>query len=289
MDSWTIKAVLEWTTRSFEERGIPDARVDAEHLLAHTLGVQRIALYTEYARPLSEGERAAFRDRVRRRFDREPVAYIEGERGFHALDLTLTVDKRVLIPRPETEHLVDWLLESLRPPPAPIQRVLDVGTGSGAIALAVKRARADDVQVMGVDVDEGALAVAKQNAERLEIDVTFSQSDLLSDAPAGEFHAIAANLPYVPSADIGSLMPEVRDHEPRLALDGGSDGFDLIRRLIDTAPQRLVAGGGLFLEVGIDQAHTTAKLLEDGGFVEVSWRDDYGGIPRIVAGFTRLR
>lgn len=288
MDSWTIKGVLEWTTRSFTERGIPDARVDAEHLLAHTLGVQRIALYTEYARPLTEAERAAFRERVRRRFEREPVAYIEGERGFHALDLTLTVDKRVLIPRPETEHLVDWLLESLRPPPAPIQRVLDVGTGSGAIALAIKRARPDDLEVMGVDIDEGALAVAQQNAERLGIDVAFSQSDLLGAAPTGEFHAIAANLPYVPSADIQNLMPEVRDHEPRLALDGGADGFDLVRRLVETAGQRLTAGGGLFLEIGVGQASATAKLLEDAGFTGVGWREDYSGIPRIVAGFTRL-
>lgn len=289
MDSWTIKGVLEWTTQSFTERGIPDARVDAEHLLAHTLGVQRIALYTEYGRPLTEAERAAFRERVKRRFEREPVAYIEGERGFHALDLTLAVDKRVLIPRPETEHLVDWLLESLRPPPAPIQRVIDVGTGSGAIALAIKRARPDDVEVMGVDVDPGALEVARENARRLEIDVAFSQSDLLEGSPSGEFHAIAANLPYVPSADIEGLMPEVRDHEPRLALDGGADGFDLIRRLVDTAAQRLVEGGGLFLEVGVGQAPATAKLLEDAGFGEVGWREDYSGIPRIVAGFTRVR
>ncbi|MFV8750820.1 peptide chain release factor N(5)-glutamine methyltransferase [Nannocystaceae bacterium ST9] len=282
--------MLVWTTERFASIGIEDARVDAEHLLAHALGCSRVQLYLQHDRLLDEATRAPFRELVKRRLAREPVAYIEGQRGFHALDLELAVDRRALIPRPETEHLVDWLLESLRPPPAPTMQILDVGTGSGAISLALAKAR-DEVSVTAVDVSDDALALARANVDRLGLAdrITLLRSDLAAtvERPTRGFDAIAANLPYIPTGDLAGLQPEVRDYEPRLALDGGRDGLVLVRRLITQVAERslLARRAGLFLEIGIGQAEPVAELLRDAGFVEVAMRSDYARIPRIVAGF----
>jgi release factor glutamine methyltransferase len=288
---WTVRELLTWTTERFASIGIEDARVDAEHLLAHALGCTRVQLYLQHDRLLGDDERGPFRELVRRRLAREPVAYIEGRRGFHALDLDLAVDRRVLIPRPETEHLVDWLLESLRPPPAPPMHVLDVGTGSGAIALAVAKAR-EEVEVTAVDVSEDALALARSNVERtgsLASRITLVRSDLAAsvERPARGFDAIAANLPYIPTRDLAGLQPEVRDYEPRLALDGGPDGLVLVRKLVAQVVERslLAPHAGIFLEIGVGQADAVAELLLESGFVEVATRNDYARIPRIVAGF----
>jgi release factor glutamine methyltransferase len=278
---------LAWTAGKFAEVGIESPRVDAEHLLAHALGCSRLELFVHHERLLDEDERAQFRGFVRRRLAREPVAYIVGERGFHALDLSLHVDPRVLIPRPETEHLVDWLLESIRPPPAPPTYVLDVGTGSGAIALAVKRAR-PDVHVTAADVSEDALAVARENARRVDLDVEFARSDLLADvpAPARGWNAVAANLPYIPTRTLAQLQAEVRAFEPVAALDGGDDGLDLVRRLVDECARagQLAPGGLLMLEVGIEQAAPVADLLRAAGFGDVASRRDLAGIERVVSG-----
>ncbi len=282
---WTVAELLAWTATKFEEVGIRDARVDAEHLLAHALACTRLQLFVDHARLLDEGERAGFREYVRRRLSREPVAHILGSRGFHALDLDLQVDRRVLIPRPETEHLVDWLLESVRPPPAPPTSVVDVGTGSGAIALAIKRAR-PDLNVHAVDISEDALGVAEANAGRHGLDIQFARSDLLADLepPPGGWNAVAANLPYIPTADLEGLQPEVRDFEPAHALDGGESGLEHLERLIAqcACPDALAPRGLLFLEVGIGQAAGVVARLEGAGFDEVSVRSDYAGIERIV-------
>lgn len=286
---WTVRELLAWTTERFVAIGIDEARVDAEHLLARSLGCPRIQLYVQHDRLLDEAERAGFRDLVRRRLAREPVAYIEGTKAFHALDLELVVDRRVLIPRPETEHLVDWLLESLRPPPAPLMHVLDVGTGSGAIALAVAKSRYE-VHVTAVDASPAALEVARQNLQRLELAerVTLRVSNSLDavEPPPTGFDAIAANLPYIPSSELPGLAPEVRDWEPRAALDGGSDGLAVIRKLISDIAQRraLAPSGRLFLEVGIGQAASVEQLLRDADFVEVGSRVDYARVPRVVSG-----
>lgn len=286
---WTVRELLAWTSERFASLGIEQPRVDAEHLLARALGCQRLELYLQHDRLLDEHDRGGFRELVRRRLAREPVAYIEGTRGFHALDLDLLVDRRVLIPRPETEHLVDWLLESLRPPPAPLMTVLDVGTGSGAIALAIAKARYE-VSVVAVDRSPDALAVARGNAKRLELaeQVRVFESDLLAEVepPRGGFDAIAANLPYIPSAELAKLQPEVRDWEPRGALDGGPDGLDLIRRLITQVVDRraLAPGARLFLELGAGQAEAVMQLLTRAGFADVQSRSDYASIPRVVSG-----
>ncbi len=283
---WTVGELLGWTTERLTRLGVESPRVDAQHLLAHALACGRMDLYLQHDRLVEDAERARFRTLVKRRLEREPVAYIEGRRGFHGLGLDLEVDRRVLIPRPETELLVDWVLETLRPPPAPLAHVVDVGTGSGAIALALRFAR-DDLDVLAVDVSADALAVAQSNAERLELPIRLERSDLLADVtpPEGGFAIVAANLPYIPSADLAGLQPEVRDFEPRLALDGGADGLDLVRRLIAqvAAPGVLAPGGGVFLEIGVGQADATAALLADAG-LEPARRADLAGIPRVVAG-----
>ncbi|MCA9692752.1 MAG: peptide chain release factor N(5)-glutamine methyltransferase [Nannocystaceae bacterium] len=284
---WTVGELLAWTVERFRQVGLDDARVDAEHLLAQALACTRMQLYLQHDRLVDEHERGPFRELVRRRLAREPVAYIAGRRGFHALDLDLAVDRRVLIPRPETEHLVDWLLEWLPPRPAPVLRVLDVGTGSGAIALAIKRAR-DDVEVTACDRSRDALAVARGNAEALGLELTLVESDLLAaiHIPEGGFWAITANLPYIPTEDLAALQPEVVRYEPLAALDGGPDGLDLIRRLVDQVTGRgaLRPGGRLFLEIGIGQDPAVKELLAAAGMVEIEARRDLGGIWRVVSG-----
>lgn len=281
---WSIGELLRWTQTRLTELGIAEARLDAEHLLAHALGCPRMTLYTEHDRMVDDDARARFREYVRRRLAREPVAHIEGKRGFHALGLELAVDRRVLVPRPETEHLVDWLLEDLVK--GELAAVIDVGTGSGAIALACKHAR-PDVEVVAVDLSEDALAVARSNVERLGADIRVLASDLLAHAPApaGGWTAVAANLPYIPTAVIATLEPEVRLFEPALALDGGPDGLAVIVRLLDqlAAPGVLAPAGAFYLEVGFDQAQAVAALVRARGF-EAAIRSDYAGIGRIVRG-----
>ena len=281
---WTVSELLQWTCERFTRAGLDEPRVDAEHLLSQALGVARMQIYLRFDQLVAEPARATLRDLIRRRLAREPVAYIAGHRGFHALGLDLAVDRRVLIPRPETEHLVDWLLEALPFAPTPVH-VRDIGTGSGAIALAIKHARRD-AHVTASDRSQGALTVARDNAARLGLDITFLESDLLGSTPEHPYDAIAANLPYIPSADITTLQPEVRDFEPHLALDGGPDGLDLVRRLISDAarPGFLAPGGRLLLEIGIHQADPTRELLLAHGYTDVSARRDLAGIERILAG-----
>lgn len=293
---WTVSELLQWSTERFTRAGLDDPRVDAEHLLAQALGVARMQIYLRFDQVVPEPARAVLRDLIRRRLAREPVAYIAGRRGFHALGLELSVDRRVLVPRPETEHLVDWLLQGLPFAPTPV-RVHDVGTGSGAIALAVKHARRDAI-VSASDRSGDALAVARDNATRLGLDITFTCADLLEGHPAGPttqpttqpppepLDAVAANLPYIPTADLAGLQPEVRDFEPRLALDGGPDGLDLVRRLVAHAarPGVLAPGGRIYLEIGVDQADATRQILQTHGFLDIAARRDLGGIERVLAG-----
>ncbi len=281
---WTVSELLQWTCDRFTREGLDEPRADALHLLAQALGCERMQIYLRFDQLVEEPARAALRELIRRRLGREPVAYISGRRGFHALGLDLGVDARVLIPRPETEHLVDWLLEGLPFAPTPV-RVLDVGTGSGAIALAIKHARRD-VVVSACDRSDDALAVARDNATRLGLQLDLRRSDLLAALrrPDDGWDAIAANLPYIPTSDLAGLQPEVIRFEPRIALDGGADGLDLVRRLISDSPAVLASGGRLLLEIGAGQADLTRAALAQRGFVDVAARRDLAGIERVVAG-----
>lgn len=282
---WTVMDVLRWTTSRFEERGLSTPRLDAEILVAHALELPRVQLYVQFDRPLLPPELGAIRELVKRRQGGESVAYAIGKKEFYGLDFA--VDARVLVPRPDTETLVDEALDRVgRTPPAeptgPAPRIADVGTGSGAIAVALAKQR-PDATVFASDISPDALAVARANAERNAAAITFLEGDL--QAPLGEhapFDLITANLPYVAAGDIAGLAPEVRA-EPLLALDGGPDGLDLVRRLVDAAPALLAPRGALVLEIGAGQAQDTAALCAAAGLTDVRIRRDLGQIERVVS------
>ncbi len=250
-------------------------RLDAELLLAHTLGRPRIELYTDFDRPLTTDELDAYRELVARRARHEPVAYILGEWGFRRL--TLTVDRRALIPRPETEIVVERALAHLPGTDAPA--VLDVGAGTGAIALAI----ADEhpgARVTAIDVSADALALARENAARTGIAVEFLQHDLEHGLPGGPYDLVVSNPPYVEPAELGTLMPDVRDYEPHVALVGSGATEAVSRGALDV----LAPGGRLVLEVGDGQAPTTAALLGELGYCDVTTTSDLTGRDRVVEG-----
>ena len=277
-ETWTVLRVLQWTTDYFLQKGIEGGRLDAELLLADALQLDRVGLYLNYDRPLSDEELAACRARVGRRARREPLQYILGLAEFWSLPLRVT--PAVLIPRPDTEVLVEEALSHF----ATEGRVLDVGTGSGAIALAIASER-PAAQLEGVDVSAEALAVAEENAREngLAARVSLRQADLARLA-GGPYDLIVANPPYIPAAEMVTLMPEVRDFEPALALCGGADGLENYRRLACQAPVLLCPGGWLLVEVGVGQAPAVEKLFAEAGLAEVYNREDYAGIPRVVGG-----
>ena len=281
-ERWTVLKILKWTTAYFAGKGIGPARLEAELLLAATLDLDRVGLYVNFERPLNADELTAYRERVRRRGLREPLQYILGETEFWSL--SFMVSPAVLVPRADTEVLVEEALSRL----AVADRVLDVGTGSGAIAIALAHERSD-LQVTALDCSEAALEVARSNARRngLAERVVCVAGDLAA-LPAGPFEMVVSNPPYIPSRDWAELMPEVRDHEPRLALDGGEDGLEAYRQLAAQAEQLLTPGGWLLVEVGIGQAEEVSDLFAAAGMVEVGQRDDYAGIPRVVMGRVRL-
>lgn len=281
-DDWTIGRVLGWTRGYFADKGLDNPRFDAELLVAHALELTRLQLYTEHDKPLRAPELAAVRALVQRRGRHEPAAYITGERGFWSLDLK--VDGRVLIPRPETEQLVEKALAFLKERPQ--AKVVDVGTGSGCIALALASER-PDLQILAVDASPDALDVALANRDALKLTIELRQSDLLS-AVDGPVDLIVSNPPYVSSADVDQLMPDVREFEPRMALDGGPDGLVLIRQLIDQAASRLESGGGLMFEIGYDQGPPALALLEShGAFTDCALHQDLSGHDRVIVGVRR--
>ncbi len=277
MRSWTILQVLRWTTARFEGRGNTSARLDAELLAARAFGCSRVELYTRHDQPLGEGELASYRALVQRRLAGEPVAYILGHKEFWSLPLQ--VDARVLIPRPDSETLVELGLKLLAE--QAVARVADIGTGSGALALAFKKERQGD-EVVAVDISAAALAVAAANSERLGLPVTFLQGDLVAPL-GGQFDLMVSNPPYIASGEIDGLPAEVRS-EPRLALDGGPDGLALVRRLAHNASAVLEPRGWLAIEIGASQADAAAALLREAGYREVGTRRDLGGVERVVFG-----
>ncbi len=266
----TIADELAWGTTSLEEVGIDTARLDAELLLGHLLKLDRTGLMLRAGERITGDDRTRYLALVSRRAGYEPIAYILGKQAFRHIDLA--VDARALIPRPETEALVDVALEL----PAGA-RVADVGTGSGPVALALKQER-PDLQVTGLDVSAGAIELARFNAERLGLDVRFAQSNLLDD---GQYDAVLANLPYVKDGEI--LPPNVAWFEPSRALFGGPDGLDLVRGLLDQVSGRadikLIA-----LEIGYKQGTATAALVGEAGFDEVEIRRDLAGHERDIVG-----
>jgi release factor glutamine methyltransferase len=281
-EPWTIETVLRWAADDFRARGIEAARLDAELLLGRALAATRIQLIVDAKRPLEREELARFRELVKRRRTFEPIAYILGEREFYGR--TFRVDRRVLVPRPDTEALVDVGLTRTRHVSMSM-RALDLCTGSGCVAVTFARERPTS-SVLASDVSEGALAVARENALRLgAYRASFHLGDLFQAVPpAARFDLVTANAPYVPAGELGSLQPDVRDHEPRLALEGGEDGLRVTARVVAEAPRWLAPGGVLAVEVGAGQAPRVAELFARAGLAAIELRRDYGGIERVVSG-----
>jgi release factor glutamine methyltransferase len=270
-----IRDALQSAATAIAAAGCETPRLDAEVLLADVLGVDRARLLTDRELTVAGPAVRAFQNAVRRRaVEREPVAYITGRRGFRHLELR--VDRRALIPRPETELLVEVALGLPRG-----ARVLDVGTGSGAVALALAHER-PDLRVSGSDVDADALAVARANDARLGSSVSWLHADLLDGVP-DQFDAVLSNPPYVATGERTALAPEILRHEPPSALFAGADGLDAIRVLLaQLAPRARVRT--VALEVGAGQAGAVTALLRDGGFVRVRRELDLAGIARVVVG-----
>ena len=311
-DPWTVLRLLSWTTDFFRQRGSDSPRLDAEVLLAHSLGCSRIELYTAFGSEPSGPQRQTFRELVRRRGEGVPVAYLVGHREFYSLRLGVT--PAVLIPRPETEHLVTLALDHAKslaptgsartgtpadnavaqcPPPTPTLRPLkiaDVGTGSGAIAVALAKhlpaVYPGGCLITAIDLSPDALDVARGNARDHGVDpqIEFVQGDLLDKLPAGsDFDMILSNPPYVSRGEYADLDPTVRDHEPKMALLAGERGTEIIARLIDQAASRLVSGGLLAIELSpMIAKDCSALVVADGHFHEPKLIRDLGGNQRIV-------
>ncbi len=282
-ESWTILRMILWSAKYLTEKGVEAGRLDAEWLLSAALGVDRLQLYMQYDRPLSTEEREAFKPLLRRRASREPLQYIIGRTGFRQLELK--TDPRVLIPRPETEVLVQEVLDWASSRAESVGWVWDMGTGTGAVALSLA-ADGAWAGVVATDVSPEALTVAADNAERYAPSglVGFREGSLFEPLEQGEaFDVIVSNPPYIADGDKGELQPEVRDWEPPEALFAGEDGLDVIRQLVTGAPERLLEGGLLALECGLGQAQrVAADVHATGAFAAVRIRNDLTGRPRFV-------
>ena len=282
----SIRSALLSGAEVLRQAGLENSRLDAEVLLGHAVAMEKEQLYINAAAPISTGEEVKFRDLLRRRSGREPVAYITGHKEFWSLDFVVT--PAVLIPRPETELLVEVALQYTRrlPSESPV-KVLDVGTGSGAISVCLAKERAS-TKIVALDISTGALDVARVNAERH--DVVDRIRFLLGDAFApirqlGEaFNLIVANPPYIRSGELPQLAPEIRRWEPTIALNGGPDGLSVYRRIIAEGHEYLTAGGSMVLEIGADMAPDVADLFSRSGrYGPASVYQDYAGMDRVIA------
>jgi release factor glutamine methyltransferase len=281
-EAWTIRKVLEWATGDFRTRGLANPRLDAEVLLAFAIGDSRVKLVVDRERPLVPDELKKFRELVVRRRASEPVAYLVGSREFYGRPFR--VDARVLVPRPDTETLVDVALARTTHVSMSL-RALDLCTGSACVAISIARERPTS-RVYATDISEGALEVGRENALRLgAYNVGFARADLFEGTERfGNVDLVVANPPYIAKDEIAKLAADVREHEPRVALDGGAEGLDLLRRIVKDAPRELVDGGVLAVEVGAGQAPAVEALFDARGFKEVRRAKDYGGIERVVSG-----
>lgn len=284
MDVWTIKSILSWTDTYFSQHSIDSPRLTAEILLAQVLGLRRLDLYLQHDRPLEKQELSVFKLLIRRRIAREPVAYITGRKGFYKEQFK--VAPGVLIPRPDTETLVETAVGIL----SEIKqcgrqaRVMELGVGSGAVIVSIANA-CDGHLYFGSDLSGDALGVAYANIKAFaRTPVALFRGDWLAAVrPRPMFDLILSNPPYIPSADIESLAPEIRDHEPLQALDGGVDGLDAVRAILAQAGDRLLSSGRLILEIGFDQKPMVKNIA--GGFswvAELDFIKDLAGHHRLA-------
>jgi release factor glutamine methyltransferase len=272
----TVLGVLQATTAYFKKRGVENPRLNAEHLLAHALGRTRMELYLEFERTLGEAELAPLRKLVQRRGEGEPLQHLLGTVEF--CGDTFLCDNRALVPRPETEHLVELVESRIENPKS---KIVDVGTGSGVIALSLAK-KFPEAQIFAVDVSEDALALTRENAIRLGLTgrVQLRKSNLLENLNE-RFDLIVANLPYIATQDRDTLSREVL-HDPEVALFAGARGDELVRELIDQAPGRLRPGGLLALEIGLDQSEALLSALAEKNYRDIYAKNDYSGVIRFL-------
>lgn len=269
----TLKEALAKAVDKLQQMDVPDADIDAWYLLSYVTGLDRAAFFLHGEEPMAEPDMIRYRNLVTKRGERIPLQHLTGEQEFMGLDFY--VNEHVLIPRQDTECLVERVL-----PYVDGKRVLDVCTGSGCIAIAIAKLGKPFI-VHGVDISEEALAVARQNATELNASVELFAGDLMTKID-GQYDVIVSNPPYIPPSVIEGLMPEVRLHEPMLALDGGQDGLEFYRRIAEQAVTRLAPNGRLFLEIGCEQAAAVVEILQKQGYREVQVFQDLAGKDRIV-------
>ena len=276
----TVLDTIHGGTEYLEKRGVEDARLTMQILLAHVLGCQRIELYVDFDRPLEEDQLAPMRDYVKRRGQGEPLQYILGEVEFYGR--VFRSDSRALIPRPETEEMVDIVLKRFSPAGDESVKILDMGCGSGVLGLSLV-AEIEGSQGTLVDASSDALALARENAQALELDdrVEFVHGDLFSELEEKRFGLVVANLPYIPKGEIPTLSREVQ-HDPISALDGGADGLDIIRNFVRDLKKHTEAGALVGLEIGENQSVEVIELLQQAGFYEVEAVNDLSGVARFV-------
>ncbi len=279
-ETWTIKKVLDWTTEYFKKHQIDNPHLEAEILLAHALNAERIKLYIDFEKEPDKKSLEAFKGFITRRAKREPAAYITGSKQFMSLNFRVTPD--VLIPRPETELLIENAIELIKKIDGKAS-ILDIGTGSGAIAVSLAKF-IDNAEITAIDVSKKALQVAAENAKEhgVEEKIKFMEADLFPAEPV-KFGLIMSNPPYIKTADIKGLQPEIRDFEPVSALDGGADGLDYYRKIIEKAGGYLEEGGSLLLEIGADQSKDVIGIINDILKPKnVCIKKDLSGLDRVV-------
>jgi release factor glutamine methyltransferase len=277
-EKWDVLKILNWTKGYLAEKGVENPRLEAEWMLCEALSLDRVGLYLNFDRPLNDIELAAYRSMVARRGRREPLQYILGNQEFLGLEFEVT--PAVLIPRHDTEVLV---AEAVRHGKE-AKTILDIGTGSGCVAVCLAKAL-PEIEISTVDVSEEAIEVARRNADRNEVTVQFFHGSLFEPFAGRRFDMIVSNPPYIPAAELQTLQPEVKEFEPVTALDGGADGLDFYRRITSAAPEHLNPGGWLLYEVGAGQAPQVLDLLKEAGFTgDCFTRKDHGGIERVVGG-----
>lgn len=273
----SLAAEIERAAALLAAQGVGNPRLDAEVLLAEVLGVNRLGLYVDADREFRAAERACYGELIRRRARREPLQQIRGKQEFFSRDFE--VDRRVLIPRPETELLVETALALARAIDRP--KIVDVGSGSGAIAITLAL-EFREATIVATDVSPAAIDVGRRNARRLGAAVDFRPGDLAEPLCGERFDLVVSNPPYVPSGDIALLEPEVRDHEPRSALDGGADGLDVYRRLASAADRALATGGRVVVEIGFAQRERATAIFAAAGFRVAKIDRDLAGIERVL-------
>lgn len=265
---WTISRALAWAADHLKKYDIESPRLEAEILLAHAAGLKRIALYTDHESILAEEKLIRFKELIQRRSQHEPIAYITGTQPF--LSLEFYVDRSVLIPRPETEQLIEVAIDSIKRPSSPIPHFLiaDIGTGCGAIAVSLAKFL-PNAEVIGIDSSLQAIKIAERNADRHKVSnkCRFIRGNMLQPLKE-KVNLIISNPPYIPTDEIATLEADVKDWEPREALDGGKDGLDCIRKIIEEAPDHLVPKGLLFIEIGGDQGEKVRQITESPGKYE---------------------